>query len=199
MTPPSTWKKIAIDLIGPYNDKTGKPLSDAGYKYVLTFIDFFSNYTEAFPLYTKNASEIAENLYTLFCRHGVPLEMISDNGGEFNSKLSGVIYDMYGYKHIKITPYNPQANGKCERYNQTLKNMLNKTVKEETNLWERFLPKCLFSYNTSKHSSTNFSPFYLMYWRNPLLPNEQSIGNTVNTFQSYEELNQGQIEDCAIK
>ncbi|CAC5412892.1 unnamed protein product [Mytilus coruscus] len=91
--------------------------------------------------------------------------MISDNGGEFNSKLSGVIYDMYGYKHIKITPYNPQANGKCERYNQTLKNMLNKTVKEETNLWERFLPKC----------------------------------NAVNTFQSYEELNQGQIEDCAIK
>ncbi|CAC5384801.1 unnamed protein product [Mytilus coruscus] len=130
---------------------------------------------EAFPLYTKNASEIAENLYTLFCRHGVPLEMISDNGGEFNSKLSGVIYDMYGYKHIKITPYNPQANGKCERYNQTLKNMLNKTVKEETNLWERFLPKCLFSYNTSKHSSTNFSPFYLMYWRNPILANEQSI------------------------
>ncbi|CAC5391772.1 unnamed protein product [Mytilus coruscus] len=82
--PPSTSKKIAIDLIGPYNDKTGKPLSDAGYKYVLTVIDFFSNYTEAFPLYTKNASEIAENLYTLFCRHGVPLEMISDNGGEFN-------------------------------------------------------------------------------------------------------------------
>lgn len=53
--------------------------------------------------------------------------MISDNGGEFTAKLSGLIYDMYGYKHITITPYNPQANGKCERYNKTLKNMLNKT------------------------------------------------------------------------
>lgn len=31
--PPSTWKKIAVDLIGPYSDDNGKPLSDAGYRY----------------------------------------------------------------------------------------------------------------------------------------------------------------------
>ena len=119
--PPSAWQKIAIDLIGPYTDDNGKPLSDAGYRYVLTVIDFFSNYTEAFPLFTKNASEITDNLFILFCRHGVPLEMINDNGDEFTAKISGLIYDLYEYKHTTITPYNPQANGKCERYNQALK------------------------------------------------------------------------------
>lgn len=91
--PPSAWQKIAIDLIGPYTDDNGKPLSDAGYRYVLTVIDFFSNYTEAFPIFTKNASEITDNQFILFCRHGVPLEMINDNGDEFTAKISGLIYD----------------------------------------------------------------------------------------------------------
>ena len=57
---PSTWKTIAIDLIGPYNDDRSNPLSKEGYRYVLTVIYIFSNYTEAFPLYTKKASKIAE-------------------------------------------------------------------------------------------------------------------------------------------
>lgn len=128
--------------------------------------------------------------------------MISDNGGEFTAKLSGLIYDMYGYKHITITPYNPQANGKCERYNKTLKNMLNKTVSDECHGWERFLPKCLFAYNTSKHASipsSKYSPFYLMYWRNPILPNEQCLGNAANTFEKYVELSKDQVEECALK
>ena len=86
--------------------------------------------------------------------------MISDNGGEFTAKLSGLFYDMYGYKHNN---YTLQANGKCERYNKILKNMLNKTVSDECRRWERFLPKCLFAYNTSKHDSSKYSPFYLMY------------------------------------
>lgn len=118
IVPATTWKRITIDLIGPYNDDNGKLLSDAGYRYILTVIDLYSNYTVAFPLFTKNASELGENLFRTFCRHGFPLQRISDNGGgEFTAKLSGLIYYMYGYIHITNRPYNPHANGKCERYN----------------------------------------------------------------------------------
>lgn len=81
IVPATTWKRITIDLIGPYNDDNGKLLSDAGYRYILTVIDLYSNYTVAFPLFTKNASEIGENLFRTFCRHGFPLQRISDNGG----------------------------------------------------------------------------------------------------------------------
>ena len=73
-------KKIAIDLTGPYNDSKGKPLSKIGFLYVLTVIDYFLN---SFEL----ASEVAEKMYELFCRHGVPIEPVSDNGGEFHSLL----------------------------------------------------------------------------------------------------------------
>ena len=101
--------------------------------------------------------------------------MISDNGGEFTSSWSSLIDEQYGSKHITITPYNPQANGKCETVNQTIKNMLNNSVIDGENC-ERLLPSGLFVYNTAKHASTKYSPFCLMYWINPILPNEQCTG-----------------------
>jgi transposase InsO family protein len=92
--------------------------------------------------------------------------------------LQNLIRVQYGYKHILITPYHPQSNGRCERYNQTLKAMLNDTVEDNESNWERFVSKCAFAYNTSKQASTKFSPLYLMYWRNPIIPNENQFGNS---------------------
>jgi hypothetical protein len=43
--PNSTWKKIGIDLIGPFKDIQGQPVSRNGYRYVLTVIDYFSSYS----------------------------------------------------------------------------------------------------------------------------------------------------------
>ena len=192
--PKGAWKKIAIDLIGPFNDSNGQPLSSKGFRYVLTVVDYFSNYLEAFPLRRKLASEVTENLFYLFCRQGVPLELISDNGGEFNSLLTSVIEQQYGYKHIFITPYHPQSNGKCERINQSIKSMLNKTIQENESTWELSLQKCVFAYNSSRHSSTKYSPFYLMYWRNPVLANENEFGETVNTVHKYVEISSEEIE-----
>ena len=113
--------EIAIDLIGPYNDSKGIALSENRFRYGLTVIDYFSNYVEAFPLKRKLASEVVEKMYELFCRHGIPIELVSDNGGQFNSLLTET---QYGYNHITITPYHPQFNGRSERFNHTLKNML---------------------------------------------------------------------------
>lgn len=124
----------------------------------------------------------------------MPLELVSDNGGEFNSLLTKSLEAQYGYKHILITPYHPQSNGRSERFNQNLKSMLNKSVQENTQIGERYVPKCCFSYNTSKQNSTKYSPYYLMYWRNPALPNENLHGETTNTFEKYKEISDNEIE-----
>jgi hypothetical protein len=50
------------------------------------------------------------------------------------------------------------------------------------------LQKCVFAYNSSKQSTTRYSPFYLMYWRNPVLPNENAFGETANTLAKYVEI-----------
>lgn len=52
--------------------------------YVITMIDYLSKWPEAFPLYRKEAKEVAEKLSETICRYGAPDEIISDCGGEFN-------------------------------------------------------------------------------------------------------------------
>ena len=56
----------------------------------------------------------------------------------------------------KTTLHSLQANGLDERWNQTLQQMLVKFVAEKREMWEEFLDTCVFSYNTSKHSSSKY-------------------------------------------
>lgn len=91
-----------------------------------------------------------------------PLELVSDNSGEFNSLLTSTIEKQYGYRHILITPYHPQSNGKCERVNQTVKAMLNKTIEENSSQWELCLPRCIFSYTLPSFLCIGEIQFYPM-------------------------------------
>ena len=65
------------------------------------------------------------------------------------------------------TPYRPQCNGMVERFNQTLLSMLSTTVGNHPSNWE--IPFC-FAYNSSRHSTTGYSPFFLMFGRQANLP-----------------------------
>ena len=63
-----------------------------------------------------------------------------------------------------------QANGLDERWNQTLQNMLVKFIHSKKSAWSSFLDTCVFAYNTSRHESTRFTPFSLMFNREATLP-----------------------------
>ena len=84
-------------------------------------IDYLSKWPEAFPLYRKQAVEVADKLADTLYRYGPPDEIISDCGGEFNSKVTDALMKRYRIKHIKTSPYHRQANGLVENFNQTLK------------------------------------------------------------------------------
>ena len=76
-----------------------------------------------------------------------------------------------GTRHKVSSAYHPQTNGLDERLNQTLQRALSKLV-DEQNDWDCFLPSVVFAYNTSRQSSTGFTPFELMYGRKAILPIE---------------------------
>ena len=61
------------------------------------------------------------------------------------------------------TPYD-------KRFNQTIQNMLVKFVNTRKSEWNRFLDTCVFAYNTSRHKSTKFTPFEVMFNRTATLP-----------------------------
>ena len=111
------------------------------------------------------AAVVAEKLLELFTRHGIPKEILTDQGTNFMSCLLKELYKMLGVKSIRTTPYHPQTNGLVERFNQTLKQMLRKMMSEEGRNWDRMLPFVLFAYREVPHTSTGYSPVELICGR----------------------------------
>lgn len=136
----------------------------------MTCTDYYTKWPEAVPLPTKEADGIAHSLYSIFCRHGIPKHVQSDQGREFINSLNDKLLRLTGVNHMVSTAYHPQTNGLDERLNQTLQRALLKIVEENENQWNKFLDSVLFAYRTSRQSSTKYSPFYLMYGREPRLP-----------------------------
>ena len=108
------WEKIAIDIIGPL------PRSNKGNLYILTIIDYFTKWPEAFPMNNKSAETVARIIVKeVFTRHGTPEHIITDRGTQFMGQLFEKISELLETKHHKTTAYHPQSDGLVERLNQT--------------------------------------------------------------------------------
>ena len=124
-----------------------------------------TRYTEAFPQKTIDAPHVAEELMKFFSRVGVPKEILTDQDTNFMSKLLTELYRMLHVQPIRTSPHHPQTDGLVERFNRTLKTMLNKLVGDEGKNWDQLLPYLLFAYREVPQASTGFSPFELVYGR----------------------------------
>lgn len=127
---------IHSDVCGPFNPETHD-----GYKYFQVIIDDYSHFTIVNLL--KYKSEAEENLISYVkeveTQHGVKVQRIRvDNGGEVTSKSFKEFAREKGIRLQYTLPYSPQSNGKSERMNRTLLNMV------RTKIAETFVPKFLW-------------------------------------------------------
>ncbi len=155
-----------------------------GYRYILVVSDYFSKWTDAFPLRRHTARVVADivvNRWIVY--HGVPKEIHSDQGKEFGSELFRRIADLLGAQKIRSTPYRPQSDGQVERFNRTLLGMLSAFVSEHTNDWDRHLPYVLLAYRTSLHASTGCSPQLMVYGKEANLPVDLIYPTAVKGYQ----------------
>ncbi|KAJ7985933.1 hypothetical protein DPEC_G00345600 [Dallia pectoralis] len=77
---------------------------------------------------------------------------------------------MYGCTKSRTTPYHPQGNGACERFNQTLLALLGSLRVEAQAQWEAALPALVQAYNNTVHGSTGFTPYFVLFGRHARLP-----------------------------
>ena len=68
-----------MDVVGPL------PRSRSGNKYVLVLCDYATRYPEVVPLRNVEAETVAEELVKVFARVGIPQEMLTDQGSNFQS------------------------------------------------------------------------------------------------------------------
>ncbi|KAK3099708.1 hypothetical protein FSP39_008357 [Pinctada imbricata] len=155
----SPWHHVCIDLVQ-------MPLSKNGNRYILTVVDFFTKWAEAFPLRDKTSQSVATELYKLFLHMGFPSIYSSDRGREFvNSILTNMMQKMR-CRHRVSSAYHPQTQGLVEKFNHTIQNMLHKTcdTKDE---WDEHLDEVTFAYRNVVQKSTKKTPFEVMFGRLP--------------------------------
>ena len=134
--------------------------------------DFFSGYLEAFAIPDKSANTIAKILIDkVLTKHFWPRELVSDNGTEFCNEIMSAITKQGHIHHIRTSPFHPRSNGKTERAHKTLKSCLSKVCKTDMKTeWDTHLAHICSAYNASVSAGTKFSPFYLVFHRDPVFP-----------------------------
>ena len=143
----------------------GLPTTHDGYHAILVVVEYLTKFAWAFPLKTKSAEEIVKHLTSLICTWGPPNCLLSDMGKEFLNMIVNKLCDRFQIIRRHTSSYNPRVNGLCERTHQSLTRMLIKLADENPVDWPNQLDIVLLAYRTSVHSSTNYSPFYLMFGR----------------------------------
>ena len=158
-------QKWGLDLCGPY------PESASGSKYILTAVDLYSGWPEMWALPSKSSESIVQLLIDeLIPRFSCPESMVSDNGAEFRSQTMSQLLQELNIQHIYTSPYHPQGNSKTERFHRCLNDMLSKKTSKRPELWDQYLSPILAAYRAGISESTGYSPFFLMYMRDPVLP-----------------------------
>ena len=104
-------------------------------------------------MFAVTASEFtAEGTANILLNRYIPLwrcprSILSDYGLQFFSTLSHAVYKLLGVREIATSSYHPMGNGKVERVNHTMAQMLAMMVNELQNVWDEQLPHVGFAYN----------------------------------------------------
>ncbi|SAM00569.1 hypothetical protein [Absidia glauca] len=169
---PAAFHRWHLDFIGEL------PVSLKGNKWILVAVDYATNWPIARAVKTANAETVADFIYEeIVMRFGCPKEILTDRGANFLSKLVAQYLGRLQVYHKMTSAFHPRTNGKCERLNGTLKNMIKKYAKGALHRWDDFLNPALFACRIRKHATTGRSPFYSTYGREPIIPGD--------TFQPY--------------
>ena len=100
-------------------------------------------------------------LHSIFAVHGLPEQIVTDNGSGSTSAEFESFCKQNGIKHILTSPYHPSSNGLAERAVQTFKSAV---VRMEGPMDVR-LSRFLFRYRVTPQSTTGLSPSQLLMGR----------------------------------
>jgi transposase InsO family protein len=160
----------SMDITGPYLSTPRKN------KYLVTFIDNFTRYVEAFPVPDITSETIARVYATqIVTRHGTGSKLITDQGRNFMSAFFKETCKILGIQKIHTTSLHPQSNGVIERFHRSLHTGLSHYINATNTNWDVLVPFYLMAYRATPNTVTGYSPFYLMHGREMLLPSSDNL------------------------
>lgn len=149
-------------------------------KDILVTTDHFTKYAVAVPTPNQKAKTVAHCLWeNFFVHYGIPQKIHGDQGPDFESCTIKKLCALTGIQKIQTTPDHPRGNP-VERFNRILLDMLGTLSEHEKVHWKDFVKLVVHAYNCTKHDTTRFAPYELMFGRQPRLPVDLAFGLPVS-------------------
>jgi transposase InsO family protein len=172
-----------MDIVGPLRKAPG------GYTHLLLAIDKFSKWVEVCPITNLRAEQAVTFFTDIVYRFGVPNSIITDNGSQFTGRKFLEFCDKF---HIHVdwaVVAHPQTNGQVERANgmilQGLKPRIFDRLNKSGKKWLQELPVVVWSLKTTPSKDTGFTPFFLVYGAEAILPTDLEYGSP--SVRGYDE------------
>ena len=147
-------ERLNIDFKGPLP-------STSKNRYLLVVVDEYSRFPFAFACANMTTDVVIECLFQIFTIFGTPSYIHSDRGTSFVSKDLREYLTSLGIASSRTTPYNPQGNGQCERYNGIIWKHISMALASNNlkeSQWESVLPTVLHSIRSLLCTATNATP-----------------------------------------
>jgi ribonuclease HI/transposase InsO family protein len=177
-TIPITWSFAVwgLDLVGPLQKASG------GYTHLLVAIDKFSKWIKVRPQNSIRSEHAVAFFTNIIHRFGVLNSIITDNGTQFTGRK---FLDFCEDHHIRVdwaTVAHPMTNGQVERANgmilQGLKPRIYNDLNKFGRRWMKELPLVVWSLRTTPSRATGFTPFFLVYGDEAILPTNLEYGSS---------------------
>ena len=149
--PDKPWQRVHLDFAGPFQGSM-----------FLVAVDAFSKWPEVRAMTSTTAT--LDVLREWFCSHGIPEQLVTDNGPQFTADAFQHFTQMNGIRHTRSAPYHPASNGLAERFVQSFKMSLKASVNDGRSLTQR-LSSFLLTYRTTAHATTGVPPCKLLTGR----------------------------------
>ena len=173
---------VSIDLVGPM------PETPSGNKYVLTMQDSFTRWPIAVPMPSTDSEAVAGALFRhLLTVHGCPTKILSDRGANLISQAVQAMCSRWNIRKIQTSGYQPQSVP-VERFHRYLNHAMTMLHGSFGMTWDEYIDAAVFTYRTAVNETTGFSPYRLLYLREPQMPDDLILGTTTDSYDRPREM-----------
>lgn len=153
-------ERVHLDFLGQLQT------TPRGNSFILMMVDQFTNWVECIPLPSQTTEVTARAaINEFFTRFGYPLQIFTDQGTNFSSKLFKDICEVLKISKTRTTPFRASANGQVERFNRTLMDAVRCFVSKTPGDWDESIPQIASALRSCVNRSTGFTPNMLMLGR----------------------------------
>ena len=175
----------------PEVDRT--PLSSEQMKILFEQIKFEEGTAEWTEEQKHRVKSVIEKYSFLFAMNNL------DQGQTFNGKLFEALCKEAKILKLRTSPYHPQTNGQPERFNRMLMTMLGTLPEDKKINWQDWVSTLCHAYNSTVTKVTGYSPYFLMFGRQPRIPVDEEFGvtfpkTTRNTMKKYVQSLQQRLQ-----